>query len=127
MPIEIDNVMLSTFRKPLKDALEGYQEYLGRDVRFEEFPDFTLTPEKPNTARTVVPVTFSGRKAGDLYAILFQEGDGTGVICEGFFPLFFMKNSTPIMFASTTEFKQAGCCKLRDFWQSAIKTTRRRK
>ncbi len=128
----IDNARLGSLRKPLKDALEGYQEYLGGAVRFEDFPDFALTPEKPNSARAVVPVTYSGRRAGDLYVILFQEGDGTGdaktyklnelavpnelsylekpervipraktgVICEGFFPLFSMKNSRPIMFAA---------------------------
>jgi len=132
MRTEIDNDRLNSLRKPLKDALEGYEEYLGAPVRFEDFPDFVLTPEKPNTARTIVPVSCSGRKAGDLYAILFQEGDGTGdaktyslgqlkvpdelkyrekpervlpraktgVICEGFFPMFSMRDSKPVMFTA---------------------------
>ncbi len=112
------DIDLSTLRKPLEEALSVYEAQTG--MRFQDFPDLALTPDKPNSARTVIPVTYKTAKIGDFYAVVFVKGDGTGdsktyklddlvippefqhnekservipraktgVICEGFFPLF---------------------------------------
>lgn len=110
---------VSTLREPLGQALSGYaSQYVG--LRFQDFSDFVLTPEKSNSARTVVPVHYNGQFVGDMNVIVFRHGDGTGdtktyalddlmileryrhdtkpgrviprsksgVLCEGFFPLF---------------------------------------
>jgi len=61
----------------LPKALRGYEcRYDG--LSFGDFGLFKLTPEKPNTARTLVPVSYKGKSAGDMFAILFRPGDGTG-------------------------------------------------
>lgn len=118
--MDVNNLDLKTLRKPLEEALSAYEANTG--IRFQDFPDLTLTPEKPNSARTIIQVTYGTAKIGDLYAIVFVKGDGTGdsknyklddltipqefrhtekpervipraktgVICEGFFPLFSM-------------------------------------
>jgi hypothetical protein len=66
---------LKTLRRPLEDALSTYQT---TDLKFQDFPDLILTPEKPNSARTVIPITYGTAKIGDLYVIVFAKGDGTG-------------------------------------------------
>jgi len=68
---------LTEFRAPLEDSLIDYEPELG-GIEFQDFPDLTLTPDKPNSARTVVPVTYAGSKVGDLYVIVFDYQDGTG-------------------------------------------------
>ena len=112
---------LSKFREPLEESLRRYIS-LDRELAFEDFPDLCLTPDKPNSARTVIPVTYAGTKVGEMYAIVFLHQDATGdqntyqlneivippefrhkekpervipraktgVIAEGFFPLFSM-------------------------------------
>ncbi len=68
---------LASLRKPLQGALIGY-ESLCRDLKFEEFPDLVLTMEKPNSARTVIPVSYADANTLDMYVIVFLPGDGTG-------------------------------------------------
>lgn len=118
-----EDIDLGKLRVPLQEALKQYADFLDPELGFEEFPDFYLTPEKPNSARTVVPVRYGSSKVGDMYAVVFLHGDGTGdestpnklsnviippeirhdtkpervipraktgVIAEGFFPLFSM-------------------------------------
>jgi hypothetical protein len=114
---------LRSLRGPLERALSKYEDYHYNLVRFQEFPDFARTPDKPNYARTIIPVQICDRKVGDLYAIVFMPRDGTGdtktfnlnqviipegfrheekpervipraktgVVCEGYFPLFSIK------------------------------------
>ena len=78
-----EELNLDNFRNYLKLALAAYAGELGdKKLRFEDFPDFQLTPDKTNTARTVVPVTYDEKEAGDLYAIVFTSGDGTGSSSE---------------------------------------------
>ena len=68
---------LTLLREPLENALRGYERLVDSAFRFSWFGDFVLTPDKPNTARTVVPVLCDEQKVGDLYVILFRPGDGT--------------------------------------------------
>src|SRR3989344_1594424 len=132
--MDINSLYLKTLRKPLEEALSAYETNMG--IKFQDFPDLTLTPEKPNSARTIIPVTYGTAKIGDLYAIVFVKGDGTGdsknyklddltipsefqhtekpervipraktgVICEGFFPLFSMTpQGYTVMFAASLD------------------------
>jgi hypothetical protein len=73
-----DLLDLKSLRKPLEATLQVYNSYLGLDCKFQDFPDFALTPDKPNYARTIVPVIYGKKNVGDLYAIVFCPGDGTG-------------------------------------------------
>lgn len=70
-----DNLEFATIS--LKQALRGYEVSVD-GLSFGNFEPFKLTPEKSNTARTIVQVTYSGQSAGDITAILFLPGDGTG-------------------------------------------------
>lgn len=59
--------------------LAGYDRMLKKySVSITGDPVLELTPEKPNTARVVLPVLHEEKKVGDLYVILFAPGDGTG-------------------------------------------------
>jgi len=69
---------LNMFKEPLKHSLALYERSYDNRLRFEDLPDFELTPDKPNTARTIIPVTYAGTNVGKLYAIIFFPGDGTG-------------------------------------------------
>ncbi len=134
--MKTEDLNLKEFREPLEQALSEYERLYDKTIKFQYFPDFSLTPEKPNSARTVIPITYSGSKAGDMYAIVFLRGDGTGdaktyalgsvkippelrhiekperviprsktgVICEGFFPLFSMNShGSAALFAVSLE------------------------
>jgi hypothetical protein len=72
-----EDVNLKELRKPLEGALMKY-EMLYEGLRFGKFGDFALTPEKPNSARTIIPASYADSDIGDLYAIAFFKGDGTG-------------------------------------------------
>lgn len=50
--------------------------------------NFTLTPEKSTTARSVLTVKHDGAAIGDLYVILFAPGDATGKEGEYALPQF---------------------------------------
>jgi hypothetical protein len=69
---------LGALRKPLENALREYERLHDGKLTFQDFPDLVLTPDKPNSARTVIPAAYLGAKAGDMYAIVFLPGDGTG-------------------------------------------------
>src|SRR3989344_5113766 len=75
--MKAEDLNLKAMRGPAEEALREYERMLD-GVRFGNFPDFSLTPEKPNSARTVVPVEYEGRKVGDMNTIVFLPGDGTG-------------------------------------------------
>ena len=69
----------------LDSAYGGLRLSLGRlENEFSKFrfdgriEQFRLTPDKPNTARTSVPVKFEGKHFGNMAVVMFQPGDGTG-------------------------------------------------
>ncbi len=132
--MDVKSLDLKMLREPLEAALSAYENATG--MKFEDFPDLILTPEKPNSARTVIPVTYETVKIGDLYALAFMQGDGTGdsktyqlqdvvippefqhsekpervipraktgVVCEGFFPLFSLTSQGDIaLFAASLD------------------------
>ncbi|MBI4174454.1 MAG: hypothetical protein HY517_02315 [Candidatus Aenigmarchaeota archaeon] len=74
-PTDLD---LPAMRKPIREALRAYADMYRGDVKFGDFHDMQLTPEKPNSARTTVPVAYKGLPPLDMYAIAFLPGDGTG-------------------------------------------------
>jgi hypothetical protein len=68
-----------TFERMNISVREALQVYVGMDNwRFGNVDGFVLTPDKPNTARTVFPVKYAGHDIGDMYVIAFSPGDGTG-------------------------------------------------
>lgn len=69
---------LPAMREPLREALAVYESHYGGDLRFGDFPELAPTPEKPNSARTVVPVSYKGLPPLDMYTIVFLPHDGTG-------------------------------------------------
>ena len=62
----------------LEDVLNTYSQLGGGRIKFQKFNPFMLTPEKPNSARTIVPVTYNNTNIGDMCVIAFRHGDGTG-------------------------------------------------
>lgn len=64
----------------LKKGMEEYAELFSGYFSFERnFPPLRMTPEKPYTARTEIPVHGSNKDSiGTLYALVFQFHDGTG-------------------------------------------------
>ncbi len=69
---------LGVFRESLEGLLDVYYKFTERRIGFGDFRNFSFTPEKGYTARTIVPVAFDGERVGDLYVLLFKPGDGTG-------------------------------------------------
>ena len=70
---------LSAISEQVSSELANYNLMLkDYSVSIEGDPVLELTPEKPNTARVVLPVLHERKKVGDLYVILFAPGDGTG-------------------------------------------------
>jgi hypothetical protein len=49
-----------------------------RRLQFLEHEPMKRTPDKPNFARSVVPVRYDDQPIGDMYVIVFMPGDGTG-------------------------------------------------
>lgn len=62
----------------LEGVLHTYSELTDGKMKFQKFNPFMLTPEKPNSARTTVPVTYNNIYVGEMYAIAFKPQDGTG-------------------------------------------------
>ena len=77
-----ENPNLDTITAELTGAVKNMNEWIFKYAGFYlgEFQKMSLTPNKPNTARTVIPVhnKEDDAKVGDIYAILFAPGDGTG-------------------------------------------------
>jgi len=69
---------LGAFRGELERLLDIYHEFTRRRIGFGDFSNFSFTPEKGYTARTIIPVIADGEKISDLYVLLFKPGDGTG-------------------------------------------------
>ncbi|MBI2550364.1 hypothetical protein HYV83_04255 [Candidatus Woesearchaeota archaeon] len=117
-------INLDTLPDLVNQMLPGYTT-VEPGLEFGYVPLFVLTPDKSNTARTIVPVRYNGLAAGDLVVIAFRPGDGTGdestykvgqlavhedykgavqqkilpraktgIIVEGFFPLFTIAQSS---------------------------------
>lgn len=125
-----ERIYLSTLRVPLQRSLDVYANLISPEISFGDFPEFALTPNKPNSARTLVPVIYAGNQVGDMYVIMFLHKDGTGdqntyrinevtipdefmnrekpervipraktgILAEGFFPLFSVKPSAGISY-----------------------------
>ncbi|MFH1501399.1 MAG: hypothetical protein ABIE22_05660 [archaeon] len=73
-----EELELRKLREPLENSLKAYASLLDKEIAFQDFPDFHLTPNKPNSARTLIPVSYAGTEVGGMYAIVFIQGDGTG-------------------------------------------------
>jgi hypothetical protein len=77
---EIQGVPLGKLQDPIAVALEKYQNWSNGHISFD--PDsavnLELTPEKPNSARSVSVVKHLGETVGNLYIIAFAPSDGTG-------------------------------------------------
>ena len=81
MAHEVAGVPLSTFEDPIYRALTRYSEITDGRVLFgflEQAVKLELTPDKPNTARSVVPVYHENEEMGTLYTIAFAPQDATG-------------------------------------------------
>ena len=73
-------VPVDRFRDPIQHALKRYQEKSSGNLGFDIIPasNLTLTPEKPNSARSATPAQYKGKEVGTLYIIAFKPQDGTG-------------------------------------------------
>lgn len=81
MSTEVAGVKLASVAEPLAYALEAYRDLSRGRLDFDVIKAATtleLTPDKPNSARSVVSVTSGEKSVGDMYVIAFQPGDGTG-------------------------------------------------
>ncbi|MDD5181923.1 MAG: hypothetical protein PHC66_01980 [Candidatus Nanoarchaeia archaeon] len=77
-PNKLSNNDLRWIHQNLGRVLEGYEAYIGNGIELRAEGPFVLTPEKPNTARTIVTVWQDDEKLAKMFAILFKHGDGTG-------------------------------------------------
>ena len=69
---------LTKIEKNLAKVLKLYEAHIQGGIEFKIEGLLTLTPEKPNTARTIVTVGQGDYALAKMYAILFLPGDGTG-------------------------------------------------
>lgn len=81
MSAEILGVSLSRLEDPIRVALRTYEFTSGSGLRFdvEKASRLELTPDKPNSARSVTDLRYWEADLVDkLYVIAFKPGDGTG-------------------------------------------------
>lgn len=80
MSAELMGIALNKLEDPIRIALNTYQEISNNGLRFEidNAYKLVLTPDKPNSARSVTDAVFQEEKIGTLYVIAFKPGDGTG-------------------------------------------------
>lgn len=80
MSKEILGVKIDSLQEPIREALKGYSEISQGQVDFDldTAVELELTPEKPNSARSVSAVKHLGEIAATLYVIAFKPSDGTG-------------------------------------------------
>lgn len=76
----VADIELGTFEHLIMTALGEYEELAEGAVTFHPVhaAQLALTPDKPNTARSVTPVWHWGKEAGKLVVIAFEPGDGSG-------------------------------------------------
>lgn len=73
------NPNLNAISNLLSKRLSSESVRLPEGVTFGDINQpFYLTLDKPNTARTTIPVYYNDSPAGNIYVILFKPGDGTG-------------------------------------------------
>ncbi|MEI6850544.1 MAG: hypothetical protein WCK26_01090, partial [Candidatus Saccharibacteria bacterium] len=80
MSNEVKGVKLSNFEEPIRYALQTYSEIALGKVAFDidTASKLELTPDKPNSARSISNVIHLGEVATKLYIIAFAPDDGTG-------------------------------------------------
>ena len=79
--VEVAGVNLSKLDADVHDAVKTYQDRSSGWLFFDPIgaTKFELTPDKPNSARSVTRVTdYVGKFVGDLFTIVFKPGDGSG-------------------------------------------------
>lgn len=78
---EIMGVPLSRLEDPIHSAVSIYQRTVADNVLIfdaDKACRLTLTPDKPNSARSESDVYFRRQLLGTLFVIAFKPGDGTG-------------------------------------------------
>lgn len=77
---DIMGVPLKRLEEPIRTTLTAYQARADNGLSFdcENAGKLALTPDKPNSARSVTDALLQGEKVGTLYVIAFKPGDGTG-------------------------------------------------
>ncbi|MBS3124106.1 hypothetical protein J4437_05745 [Candidatus Woesearchaeota archaeon] len=75
--MNIHDINLEKLNGPLKTTLSYYESFYP-GLKFSNFSNFVITPEKSYSARTDIPVTYKNINLGNLCAIIFAKGDGTG-------------------------------------------------
>jgi hypothetical protein len=80
---EVHGVPLEAFQEPIDTAYGNYQELAGNnnvDISFQRLAAgrLELTPDKPNTARSVTVMRHDDQVIGEVYTILMAPYDGTG-------------------------------------------------
>lgn len=76
----VRNVPVQEYEPLITQALNGYEEYTGKDIEFSRFPDteLLLAPEKPYSASGQRAIFYRGVYAGMLTVLVLGPGDGTG-------------------------------------------------
>lgn len=80
MSPEIMGVSLKTLENPIRTSLAAYQKISNGELGFDidSACKLTLTPDKPNSARSETDAWFRHVQIGKFYVIAFKPGDGTG-------------------------------------------------
>ena len=74
--MELYSDLLDTMTVFIEHALRDYEDITG--LKFWDVPEMELTPDKPYSARTSVPVAIKSAMVGNLVTLAFAKGDGTG-------------------------------------------------
>ena len=61
--------VLGTFTEAIDEHVEPFVKQLGEDVVLGSYRPMFMTPESPNSARTMVPVLYKGLQVATLYVI----------------------------------------------------------
>ncbi len=77
---EVAGIDLSIMQDTVAEFMPAYYKLSHGTVEIDpnQAADLKLTPEKPNSARSVTPVHFRGEQIADAYTIVFGPQDGTG-------------------------------------------------
>ncbi|MEO6761246.1 MAG: hypothetical protein ABI220_02600 [Candidatus Saccharimonadales bacterium] len=81
MSKEVSGIPLKNFEDPIRSALINYSELTDGRVVFdhpEQAAKLELTPDKPNSARSIINVLHEHELIGSLFVIAFAPDDATG-------------------------------------------------
>ncbi len=76
--MNIEDLNFKIFSEKIEESVSTYVAQLDSGIEIRENIGLHLTPDKPNSARSVIQLNAGNTLIGELYVILFMPNDGTG-------------------------------------------------